>query len=135
MRVDGSELAAIFAGGFIGAIARTELGELLPYEAGEWPWATFLVNIAGALLLGYVVTRVQDGRPLFERSGPLLGTGFCGALTTFSAMQIELLRMLDDGQVALGGAYLAASVAAGLGAVALATRLTQRAGSDRAAMR
>ena len=89
---DRRALAAIFAGGFVGAIARAQLGVALPYEPGQWPSATLIVNIAGAFLLGYVATRVQQGRPLFALSGPLLGTGFCGALTTFSTMQLELLR-------------------------------------------
>jgi CrcB protein len=63
-RFDRRELAAIFAGGFLGAVARAELGELLPYDAGGWPWATFAVNIAGAFLLGYWTTRLQERLPL-----------------------------------------------------------------------
>ena len=58
-------VAAIFAGGFCGAIVRALVGEALPYESGHWPWATLLVNVAGALLLGYVITRVEDGREPF----------------------------------------------------------------------
>jgi CrcB protein len=48
VRFDHRELAAIFAGGFIGAIARAELAEAVPYHAGHWPWATILVNVSGA---------------------------------------------------------------------------------------
>ena len=124
--VDRRALAAIFAGGFVGAIARAQLSLALPYEPGRWPWATLIVNIAGAFLLGYVATRVQDGRPLFALSGPLLGTGLCGALTTFSTMQLELLEMLDDGRAGLAAAYALASIAAGLAAVVLATSLVRR---------
>ena len=94
MGVDRRELAAIFAGGFVGAVARAELAEALP-PPGAWPWATFIVNIAGAFLLGYFTTRLQERLPLSAYRRPLLGTGFCGALTTFSTMQLELLRMLD----------------------------------------
>ena len=61
----------------------------------EWPWATFLVNIVGAFPLGYFATRLQERLPLSAYRRPFLGTGFCGALTTFSTMQLELLRMLD----------------------------------------
>lgn len=127
MRADRRVLAAIFAGGFCGAIVRALVGEALPYESGHWPWATLLVNIAGALVLGYVITRVEDGREPFANAGRLLGTGFCAALTTFSTLQLELLQMLDDARYGLAGGYALVSVAAGLLAVVLTTRLAQRA--------
>jgi CrcB protein len=127
MRVDGRVLLAIFAGGSCGAILRALVGEALPYESGHWPWATLLVNVAGALLLGWVITRVEDDREPFAHAGRLLGTGFCGALTTFSTLQLELLEMLDDGRFALAGAYALVSLLAGLAAVALTTGLTRAA--------
>lgn len=120
-------LAAIFAGGFCGAIVRALVGEALPYESGHWPWATLLVNVAGALVLGYVITRVEDRREPFANAGRLLGTGFCAALTTFSTLQLELLRMLDDARYGLAAGYALVSVAAGLFAVGLTTRLAQGA--------
>ncbi|MCW3003591.1 MAG: crcB [Conexibacter sp.] len=126
LRLDRRELAAIFAGGFLGAVARAELVELLPHRAGEWPWATFLVNIAGAFLVGYFTTRLQERLPLSAYRRPFLGTGVCGGLTTFSAMQLELLQMLDHGRLALAAAYAAASIVLGLAAVALATNLVRR---------
>lgn len=127
MRLDGRELAAIFVGGFAGAVARAELAAVLPAGAGQWPWATFIVNVAGALLLGYVTTRLQERLPLSTYRRPLLGTGLCGALTTFSTMQLELLEMLDGGHYALAGTYALASVTAGFLAVAIATNGVRRA--------
>ena len=126
MRVDGRELAAIFAGGFAGALARAGLVEALPHAPGEWPWATFLVNVAGAFALGYFTTRLQERLPLSAYRRPLLGTGFCGALTTFSALQLELLDMLDAGRIGRAAGYAAASVVAGVLAVAVATNLVRR---------
>ena len=120
MRADRRELAAIFAGGFIGAIARAEIGVALP--ATRWPWATFAVNVFGAALLGYAVTRLQERLPLSAYRRPFLGTGVCGALTTFSTLQLELLQL----PVALAIAYAGASVAAGFLAVAAATNLVRR---------
>jgi CrcB protein len=128
MRIDGRELAAVFAGGFVGAVARAEVGEALPYEPGHWPWATFLVNVLGALLLGYFTTRLQERLPPSAYRRPFLGTGICGGLTTFSTMQLELLQMLDADRVGLALGYAAASVAAGFAAVALATNLVRRPG-------
>lgn len=127
MAFDHRELGAIFAGGFVGAIARAELVVALPFHAGSWPWATTLANIVGAFLLGYVTTRLQERLPVSAYRRPLLGTGFCGALTTFSTMQLEILRMLDGRHVVLAMAYGATSVVVGFLMVALATNLVRRA--------
>lgn len=126
VRRDRRETAAILAGGFIGAIARAELVEALPAGAGEWPWATFIANVAGAFLLGWFATRLQERLPLSAYRRPLLGTGFCGALTTFSAMQLELLRMLDAGEAGLALAYSVASIVLGFAAVIVATNIVRR---------
>ena len=126
MNLDGRELAAVFAGGFAGAIVRAELAEGLAPSAGGWPWATVLANLAGAFLLSYVATLLRDRGPGADIRLRLLGTGFCGALTTFSTLQFELLVMLGDGDGALAAAYVLASVAAGLAAVVAGDRLARR---------
>jgi fluoride exporter len=128
MAWDRRELAAIFAGGFIGAVARAALADALPHDPGAWPWATFAANVAGAFLLGYFTTRLQERLPLSSYPRPLLGTGFCGALTTFSTMQLELIAMLDEDRVGLALAYAAASIAAGFAAVTIATNLVRTTG-------
>lgn len=127
MRFDARELAAIFVGGFVGAVARAELLEALPFRTGTWPWATFIVNIVGAFLLGYFTTRLQERLPVSAYRRPLLGTGLCGALTTFSTMQVELLRMLDGDHIGLASAYALVSIVAGFAAVLVATNLVRRA--------
>jgi fluoride exporter len=127
VRHDRSELAAIFAGGFAGAVLRALAEEALPHDPDSWPWATFAVNVAGALLLGWLVTRLQERLPLSAYRRPLLGTGFCGALTTFSTMQVEILDMLDAGNAGLALGYACASLAAGVLAVGLITNLVRRA--------
>ncbi len=108
-------LLAIFAGGCAGALARTGLLELAPTHAGRWPWVTFGVNVAGSLLLGFVATH----RSPASRGRALIGTGFCGALTTFSTMQLELLEMLDADRVGVAMLYGSGSIVAGLIGVAL----------------
>ncbi len=127
MRLDRQELAAIFAGGFVGAIVRAALEQILKSSDGHWPWATFIVNMLGAALLGYFVTRLQERLPpsLYRRA--FLGTGICGALTTFSTVMVELAKMLEGGHVALAVAYAAVSIAGGFAAVFLATKLVRRA--------
>jgi CrcB protein len=124
--VDRQELAAIFAGGFAGAALRALISGALVHDPTSWPWATFLVNVAGAFVLGYATTRLSERLPLSAYRRPLLGTGFCGALTTFSTLQVELFRMVDAGATGLAVAYSAASLAAGFGALVLATNLVRR---------
>lgn len=123
---DRRELAAIAAGGFLGAVARTALADALPASPGAWPWATFVVNLAGAFVLGYAVVRLQERLPLSAYRRPFIGTGFCGALTTFSTMQIELIRMLDAHAYVLATGYAAASIAGGLACVLLAANVVRR---------
>ena len=127
MRADPREIAAIFAGGMIGALLRGALVELSAIEPGAWPWATFVANLFGALLLGYFVTWLDRPLAVAGYARPFLGTGFCGALTTFSAMQLELLDMIEVGAYPLAFAYSLASIALGLLAVTLGSRLVRRA--------
>ena len=69
---------------------------------------------------------VQERLPLSSYRRPLLGTGLCGGLTTFSTMQVEIVKMLEGGHVALALGYAAASVAAGYAAIQVATALVRR---------
>jgi CrcB protein len=125
-RLDGRELLAIYAGGVLGALARVGLAQLAPPGAASWPWATFAANMAGALLLGYFVTRLQERLPPSSYRRPLLGTGLCGALTTFATVQLELFEMLDAGRLGLAAAYAAATLAGGFACVHFATAAVRR---------
>ena len=120
------EVAAIFAGGALGTLVRAALAEAFPHSATSWPWPTFAVNIVAAFLLGYFVTRLQERLPLSSYRRPLLGTGLCGGLSTFSTMQVEILNMIDAHAWGLAIGYTAASVAAGFAAIYLATALVRR---------
>jgi CrcB protein len=88
-----------------------------------WPWATFVVNVAGTALLGYWFTAL----PHTSYRRPLLTTGFCGALTTFSTVQVELVEMIDAGRAALACVYLCVSIVAGLAGAQVATAVARRA--------
>jgi CrcB protein len=125
-RADRRELAAIFAGGAVGTLARAALARAFPHAADAWPWPTFGVNIVAAFILGYVVTRLQERLPLSAYRRPLLGTGLCGGLSTFSTMQVEIVEMIDAHAWLLAAGYAAASVAAGYAAIRLATALVRR---------
>jgi fluoride exporter len=126
-RMDRREVAAVFVGGALGTLARAALAQGLPHSATSWPWATFTVNIVAAFLLGYFATRLQERLPLSSYRRPLVGTGLCGGLSTFSTMQVELLKMISAGAWGLAAGYAAASVTAGFAAVHVATALVRRA--------
>ncbi len=119
---DKRALAAVFVGGAIGTLARAGLAEFAVHDPARWPWPTFVANIAGAFLLGYLSARL----PPMSHRRRMWGTGFCGGLTTFSTMHVETLRMLEHHHYALALGYIAISVAAGLAAVQLGSALVPR---------
>ncbi len=118
---------AIALGGAIGAVARLGLDEALPTRPGQWPWATLTANLAACALLGYLATRLLERLPPSTYRRPLLGTGLCGALSTFSSLQVEALALARDGHGVLAGAYAATSIVAGFVLVALTSSLVRRA--------
>jgi protein CrcB len=87
---------------------------------------TFTVNIVGAFLVGYFTTRLLERLPLSSYRRPLLGTGLCGGLTTFSTMQVETLKMIEHHHYGLAAGYTCASVVFGFLAAYLATALVRR---------
>jgi CrcB protein len=124
--IDRPELLAIACGGAVGALIRVGVAQALTTSPDQWPWATFTVNIAGAMMLGYFVTRLQERLPVSTLRRPLLGTGLCGALTTFSTVQIELLKMVDHHRYGLAAGYLTASVLGGYLAIFICSALVRR---------
>ncbi len=125
-RTDRRELAAIFTGGMVGAILRVWVGRKLSAPTANWPWATFIVNVSGSAALAYFATRLQERLPLSSYRRPFLGTGLCGAYTTFSTMQLEVLGMLDHDRYGLAAGYAAGSIAAGYSAIWVTTALVRR---------
>ena len=91
-QMGGRLLLAIFLGGAGGGLARAALERAWPADGHSWPWVTFAVNIAGTALLAYLATRIGG----WPSARPLLGIGFCGALTTFSTLQLEALELVHD---------------------------------------
>jgi fluoride exporter len=122
---DPRRLLAIYAGGVAGALIRVGLAQAASVGPGDWPWATFAVNMAGALLLGYFFALLRD-HPQESLAHPFLGTGICGTLTTFSTIQLELFEMVDGGHLALAGTYCLATVLAGFFFVRIGIGLEQR---------
>lgn len=125
-RGDPRLLVAVFLGGMVGAAVRAGLSEELPASTGSWPWTTFGVNVGGCVLLALFATRLQERLPPTTYKRPFLGTGVCGALTTFSALQLELVQLGRDDRYLLALGYESASVVTGLVAIFVVTALTRR---------
>ena len=116
---------SILIGGAAGALARAAVAEALPHAPGTWPWATLSVNLVGALLLAWLVTRLDELVAPTRYWRFLLGTGLCGALTTFSTFQVETIGLARDGHAATAVGYGMTSLAAGM-AVAVAGTVVAR---------
>jgi CrcB protein len=107
---------AVAVGGFVGAPSRYLLDRAISRRIeSDVPWGTFVVNISGSLLLGFLTGLTLSGH-LSEIGKALLGTGFCGAYTTFSTFSFETVRLLEDGRVLDAAGNVVFSVAVGLAA-------------------
>jgi CrcB protein len=124
--VERRHTIAILAGGAAGALARAGVGEAFPLAPGTWLWATFSVNLLGTLLLAWLTTRLTEVAAPTRYWRPLLGTGVCGALTTFSTFQVETIALAKDGYAALAAGYAAASLAGGMAVAVGATVVARR---------
>jgi CrcB protein len=124
--IDRRELAAVALGGAAGALLRVWLGTTFSGGAPSWPWVTFAINVTGSFTLAYFATRLGERLPQSTYRRPLLGTGFCGAYTTFSTMQVEILKIIDAHRYGLAAGYAFASIAAGYAAIWTASSIVRR---------
>ena len=125
-RPDRREIAAIFAGGALGALLRVWLGTAFSGGAPNWPWVTFAINVSGSLALAYLATRLQERLPPSSYRRAFLATGFCGAYTTFSTMTVEILKIVDHDRYGFAIAYACASITVGYLAILIGTALARR---------
>ncbi len=109
-------LLAIATGGALGAPARYGIGVALPTTSAGFPWATFVTNISGSLLLGLLLVLLADRFPPSRYARPFLATGFLGAYTTFSTFAVETDLLFQHNHPDVATAYAVGSVAAGLAA-------------------
>ncbi len=112
-------LGAIAIGGFAGGLVRYGIGLAAPTPHGGFPAATFGVNVAGSFILALLVVFVLDILPPTVYLRPLVGVGFCGALTTFSTWMLDTDRLLGAGRYGTAAADLLGSLGAGLAATSL----------------
>jgi fluoride exporter len=113
---DVAVLAAIAAGGVLGAEARYGLGVLLPHDPGQWPWATWLINVTGCFLIGILMVIITEVTSPHRLVRPFVGVGILGGYTTFSTAMVDVQQMAlaGNGGAALG--YLLATLFAAVAA-------------------
>lgn len=119
-------LLAIALGGGTGALARYGLAQLLPAASGGFPWATFVTNVLGCMLIGVLMVLVGEVWAAHRLLRPFLGVGLLGGFTTFSTYAVEFDALLRAGSVLLAFGYLVATLVSALFAVVsgvLAARL------------
>ena len=107
----------ILAGGAAGALVRWLIGSGLDDRASNFPWGTFAVNIVGCALLGHFLTSSPGTRR------DALTIGFCGGLTTFSTLMVELIRKSESNQLGDAFVYLLLSLTLGIAAFLAGRRL------------
>ncbi|WOO42670.1 fluoride efflux transporter CrcB [Rubellicoccus peritrichatus] len=108
------QLLAIAAGGAIGAVLRALMSVWIPTE---FPWATFVVNVVGSLIIGFIFGLEATHLTLHPHLRVFLTAGFCGALTTFSTFSYQTLSLFNTGQTSLALVNIALNVVITLVAV------------------
>ncbi|WP_326686888.1 MULTISPECIES: CrcB family protein [unclassified Streptomyces] len=119
-------VAAVAAGGGLGAAARYAAALAWPTAGGAFPWTTLLVNAAGCAVIGVfmvVSTEVWAAHPLVR---PFFGTGVLGGFTTFSAYAVDIQRLADQGAAEAALGYLALTLVIALVSVWATASVTRR---------
>lgn len=107
-------MGAIGLGGAAGTLIRAAIAQALPSRSASFPWATLIVNVSGSVVLGFVIVVALERAAPSRYLRPLLGTGFCGGLTTFSTFAVETDSLVRAGRAGVAVVYVLASTAAGL---------------------
>ena len=131
-RAPWSVLGTIAAGGALGALGRYGLATAWPHAADHFPWATFVTNASGCLLIGILMVLISEVWPEHRLIRPFLGVGVLGGYTTFSTYTGEVQHLMAVGAARPGLLYLIGTPAAALAAVYAGITLTSLAtGSHR----
>jgi CrcB protein len=125
-RIHGSVVAAVALGGALGSAARWAVAEAMPHASRELPWATLLTNVVGCALIGVLMVLVAERWRDQRLVRPFLGTGILGGFTTFSTYVVDIRTLVATGHAAVATVYLLGTLVAGLLAVVLGLRLTER---------
>ncbi|MEU2782491.1 fluoride efflux transporter CrcB [Streptomyces sp. NPDC007110] len=120
-------VAVVALGGALGATARYAASLAWPAGPGAFPWATLWVNVTGCAVIGVFMVLITERWPGHRLLRPFFGTGVLGGFTTFSTYAVDIRTLVDAGHPRTALAYLAATLAAALTAVWLASTATRHA--------
>jgi CrcB protein len=118
-------LAVISLGGALGSAARWGMAEGIPHEAGSFAWATFITNVSGSFLIGFLMVFVVQVWPPSRYVRPFLAVGVLGGYTTFSTYMLDTRAMLVAGHAESAAAYLVGTLVACFAAVWIAFLLAR----------
>lgn len=107
----------VFAGGIVGTGLRWYIERWAPTPALGWPWATYVINIAGAFVLGALLETLPvlgTDSGWRQRTRLFAGTGLCGAFTTYSTLALEVSLLGRNGVPWVGVAYGVSTVVLGI---------------------
>lgn len=130
LRGEWGVLLAIAVGGIVGAEARYGIDRLVPPSPSGFPWATFVINVSGCLLMGVLMVVLTELLTPHRLLRPFLGIGILGGFTTFSGFTVDAVRLVDAHQAGLALTYLVATLIAAAAALALGTVVTRRLGRE-----
>lgn len=126
MRADWRMFAAVALGGAVGSVARFALTWLVQSRVtGPFPIGTLVVNIAGSLVLGFIMQLGLATASMSPHVRLLLTTGFCGGFTTFSAFSYETAQLINERKYSTTAVYIGASVVLSLIAIFVGMRLAR----------
>lgn len=117
VREQGPVVAAVAAGGALGACARYGAGLLWPTAPGAFPWTTFGVNALGCAVIGVFMVVITEMWSPHRLVRPFFGTGVLGGFTTFSTYAVDIHGLVQGGHAGAALAYLAATPLMALAAV------------------
>ena len=120
-------LAVVTIGGGLGSVARFLATVLVQQRAAlDFPAATFIINVTGSFLIGFLTQIGVDTAMLSPEARLFLTTGFCGGFTTFSTFSYETYRLIEDGEYRTAGLYVVSSVVLSLAGCAIGMATAHR---------